>query len=155
GWEVRGAIGNFKAIIGTHDMTTIRGKKESRSIDVLEGFTDYLTKEQMQEQQPDETVIILNSAAFAKRAINKILTDPKFANVELTRLWFDNDKRGEEITQEFITALMDKCNVGDMRDNYNQLDEDGKPYNDLNRYWTDCPGAKNRKPDKKIYYETW
>lgn len=144
GWAVRMGVGDFKAVIEPNDMTTIYSREQTRVVDVLEGFSDYLTKEQTQPQQPDESIIVLNTASFAGAGIDKILSDPRFANVQLVRTWFDNDTAGDTATHEYAEKLHQKCDVGDVRPNY-------AGYKDLNKWWTDCPTARHGSKQEMRY----
>ncbi len=147
GWSVRGAIGDFKAVIAPHGITTIYSQEEARTLDVFEGGFDYSTKEHLFPANKNAVALILNSASFAQAGIDKILADPKFQAVKLIRTWFDNDKRGDEITHQYALALHGRFDVGDMRENYNEpdLSNAGQPYKDLNKWWTDCPTARQQQ----------
>jgi hypothetical protein len=152
GHEVRAAIGDFKSVIGHKDITTIYPKKEAVTLDVFEGYFDYLTRLQMGGIAEDQAFIVLNTASLAKRGIDQVKNDPRLQGVQLVRTWFDNDQRGEEITHEYALALHEGREVGDMRENYKGPDRDGNICKDLNKWWTDCPEAR-RGQVQKFYYQ--
>ncbi|RZK45076.1 MAG: hypothetical protein EOO61_01370 [Hymenobacter sp.] len=152
GHEVRAAIGDFKSVIGHKDITTIYPKQPAASLDVFEGYFDYLTRLQMGGIADDQAFIVLNTASLAKRGIDQVKNDPALHGVQLVRTWFDNDQRGEEITHEYALALHESHQIGDMRENYKGPDKEGNICKDLNKWWTDCPAARHGQA-QKVYYE--
>jgi len=150
GWAIRSALEDFHAVIAPNGITTQYSQEEAHTLDVFEGGFDFVTKEQLVPAGKNGAAMILNSASFADSGIQKILTDSKFQHLQLIRTWFDNDKRGEEITQAFAVALHMKCDVGDMRESY-------AGFKDLNKWLTDCPNARNqyKKAEFRAYYEPW
>jgi hypothetical protein len=152
GHEVRAAVGDFKSVIGQKDITTVYPRKQAVSLDVFEGYFDYLTRLQMGGIADDQAFIVLNTASLARRGIEKIKQDPQLQGVQLVRTWFDNDQRGEEITHEYALGLHESHQIGDMRENYIGPDREGNICKDLNKWWTDCPKAKHG-PVQKVFNE--
>ena len=91
GYEIRNP--HIKICLGKKDISTI--KKESTSIRVFEGFTDYLSfriLEKPLEKSPSD-YLILNSVSMIKRTVELLKTYP---NIEL---FLDNDRTGDDATQ--------------------------------------------------------
>ncbi len=91
GYEIRNP--HIKICLGKKDVSTI--KKESTSIRIFEGFTDYLSfriLEKPLEKSPSD-YLILNSVSMIKRTIELLKTYP---NIEL---FLDNDRTGDDATQ--------------------------------------------------------
>jgi DNA primase len=127
--EVRGIQGNFKAVIGNKTISTIcRAETKPQNLHAFEGFFDFLTFAETVGLDPDDAAIVLNSASLAGAAIEKIKSDPRFSELQNVFTWFDNDTRGEEITQIFADELLQFCRTGDMSPNYQDSE-------DLNAFW--------------------
>jgi len=136
GWEVRGAIGGFKAVVGNKAITTIcRAKKQVETVHVFEGYMDFLTKENKWPSGENEASIILNSASLIAEGIQEIKTHEQLKEAKNVRLWLDNDNAGDKATQELADQLHQVYEVGDMRRIY-------ADYKDFNEYWTESPEAR-------------
>ena len=146
GWEVRGAIGDFKAVIGHKALTSIDPPAEAEEIDVFEGWSDFLTRIQMHGHAPTTAALILNSASLAGVGIEAIKDRQKYPQLKRIRLWFDNDDRGEAITNQFALELHELAEVGDMRETY-------AGFKDLNKWWTDCPTARRQEAAFRPYQD--
>lgn len=152
-WEVRGAIGNFKAVIeGEKSITTLYGNNIGKPdvLDVMEGNPDFLTKELLWPMKENEAIIILNGAKLVHKAINKIKTEPRLQEIKLTRFWTQNDDTGQQILNIFLDELHNRMPIGCMAKNYHD-------FKDLNKWWTDSPTAQSIQPRKtpalKQYYD--
>ncbi|WP_434981372.1 toprim domain-containing protein [Daejeonia sp. YH14] len=91
GYEIRNP--HIKICLGKKAISTI--KKESTSIRIFEGFTDYLSfriLEKPLEKSPSD-YLILNSVSMIKRTTEMLRIYP---NIEL---FLDNDRTGDDATQ--------------------------------------------------------
>lgn len=52
-------------------------------------------------------------------------------------------------------ALHRKCNVGDARPLFEGPDDKGEKYKDLNKWWIDCPQARQGPTQKDVFHEPW
>lgn len=103
GFEIRNPF--FKSSIGKKDMTLIRGKEGTKTISVFEGFMDflsYLTEEGGVKVKED--ILVLNSLSFQLRARDFI----KKGGYERVLTFFDNDRVGNLVTQDFIGNFHEK-----------------------------------------------
>lgn len=99
GYEIRNPY--FKSSLGGKDITCIKGRI-GQSVAVFEGFMDflsYLTDIKFEDLEKD--TIILNTASFEKTAIELI----KEKGYKKAHLFFDNDKTGHMLTENFIESL--------------------------------------------------
>lgn len=150
GWEVRGAIGGFKAVIGNKAITTICRQKNKVAVEkvhIFEGFIDFLTKENKWPSGENEATIILNSASLIAEGIEEIRTNEKLKEAKNVRLWLDNDTAGDRATQEMADQLHEVYEVGDMRRIY-------ADYKDFNEYWTESPEARKSTGGVHQYDDT-
>lgn len=95
GYEVRNSL--FKGCIGSKDITFLRGKEpKPDSLNVFEGFMDYLSVLTQQEGRPfKDDSIILNSLSCIKKAEAYI----KGYGYTVAFTWLDNDEPGKKATQ--------------------------------------------------------
>jgi DNA primase len=148
GWELRGAIGDFKANVNGKAISTIYPQEgQAETVHMFEGFTDFLTMQNKWPRGEKDAVIVLNGAAMAKAGIEKIKTDDRLKGAADVRLWFDNDATGDRITQETADELHTLHEVADMRQTY-------AGYKDLNEYWVKSPEAKRTADGIKTYDDT-
>ncbi len=119
GYEIR--TPNFKGTLGTKDITLIKGN-DSHAI-VFEGFFDLLTAIELHGNQPDATIIVLNSNSLREKAAEYLRNlQPK--TVELYR---DRDASGEQLVEFFRLALPSSAII-DRSDAY-------IGHNDLNEWY--------------------
>lgn len=120
GYEVRGAIGNFKAFVGDHkDITTLYGSdSDPDTLHIFEGFFDLLSKEAFSPMARNEAIMSLNSGNLIEKGIEKIQSDPRLQKIRFIRLWLQNDDIGKMTLHRFCEALEDSYSVGDMSAHY-------------------------------------
>lgn len=144
-WEVRGAIGTFKAVVdGGKYITTLYGseKEPVKKLHVVEGLFDFLTKELLHPMQKDEAIILLNGAAMLGTAVEKIKREQRMKTISHAFFWTHNDRTGKKKLMEFCHALYDRFEIGDMGENY-------RDYKDYNQWWVECPEARFIRPGEK------
>jgi DNA primase len=148
GWELRGAIGDFKTNINGKAITTIYPQEgEAETVHIFEGFTDFLTMQNKWGRNAQDAVIVLNGATMAKAGTDKIKTDERLKTAKNVRSWVDNDETGDRVTQEIADELHTLHEVGDMRQIY-------KDFKDLNEWWMKSPEAKRTADGIKTYDDT-
>lgn len=149
GYEVRGAIGNFKAFVGDHkDITTLYGSdSDPDTLHVFEGFFDFLSKETFSPMADNEASIVLNSGSLMEKGIEKILSDPRLQNVQFVRLWLQNDDIGKKTLHRYCEALELRYSVGDMSEHYAGC-------KDLNQSLVESPGQWKPAAIRKVYDDT-
>lgn len=148
GWEVRAAIGNFKAVVGSGKaISTIYGSEEIETIHVFEGLFDFLSKETFSPQSNKEAALLLNSGALVHHGIEKIKTDPRLKNAVNVRLWLQNDSIGKKTLHDICLALEQSHIVGDMSEHYSG-------YKDLNQSLIENPDKWRPSNGLKIYQES-
>jgi 5S rRNA maturation endonuclease (ribonuclease M5) len=100
GYEVRNAY--FKGSFGTKDITLIK-KENSNELNVFEGFSDYASAIKLSRGKVlQQNNLILNSVAEREKAIETI---KNLKNVNLVKLYLDNDKAGKETAKYFMNKL--------------------------------------------------
>ena len=100
GFEIRNRY--FKSSIGKKDFSFFKGAGDNTSVLVFEGFLDFLSYLTHQIiTLPQEDVIILNSASYK----NPVLDFIKAHGYQTAFTFFDNDKTGEQITDQFLSDL--------------------------------------------------
>lgn len=125
GYEVRGAIGNYKRCIGQKATTHI--KQGGGECLVFEGFMDYLSyicykscTGHNDERLKSYDFLILNSTAMAQNAISAL------GGYRRVFLFLDNDEAGQR------AADIIKCGVSECL----SLSEKFAPFNDFNEWFT-------------------
>lgn len=89
GYELRSL--NFKACCKPKTITTINSKTETNTVNIFEGFFDFLSAlVHYHTTTSKHTSIIMNGCGFIEKVINLSL------NFERINLFLDNDMRGEE-----------------------------------------------------------
>jgi len=96
GYEVRNAY--FKGNLQSKALTTI--KNSSKYLKVFEGFIDYLSYLEIAPQAKISDYLILNSVSLIKTALSTLN-----GSYDLIELYLDNDKAGDEATQEIISNI--------------------------------------------------
>lgn len=149
GYEVRGAIGNFKAFVGDHkDITTLYGSDSNPdTLHVFEGYWDLLSKETFNPMTKKEASISLNSGNLMEKGIQKILSDPRLQEVQFVRLWLQNDDIGKKTLHRFCEALETDYSVGDMSEHYAGC-------KDLNQSLIENPSQWKPAGIKKVFDDT-
>jgi hypothetical protein len=127
GYEVRGIAGNFKAVIGHKSITTLCDSAEPTTAHVFEGFFDFLSWCRLMKPEPHTLAIVLNSAALATNGLEAIAQRP---TIERVCTWFDNDERGQAITQQYADELRERSH--DMAPLY-ASSEDLNAFHQVNR----------------------
>ena len=89
GYEIRNKY--FKGCIGAKALTTIQNK--SNTVNIFEGFIDFLSYIILKSQAENEDYLILNSTSNVKKAFKII------ANYQLVQTFFDNDSSGRNATE--------------------------------------------------------
>lgn len=148
GYEVRAATvdSKFKTALGPKDVSTFTGDRGAMTGDVFEGRFDFLTYlEMMNQTQPSNPTIILNSGRLARRAGQLIMSHPEWQNVQTWRIWQQNDAEGERATEAICQEVDLSRIIGTMNHLY-----DG--FNDFNQYWTDA--SAERLADLKTNFKT-
>lgn len=107
----------LKGSLGQKEITWINNN--SNSINVFEGFIDYLSFLEIGNDKKKEDYLILNSVSNIKKSIDLI---KKYKNINL---FLDNDIAGDIATKKIIEISKNKVN--DKRVSY-------KEYKDLNEY---------------------
>lgn len=123
GYEVRGAIGNYKRCVGQKSVTHI--KNGGGKCVVFEGFMDYLTyicfkhcASHADEQLKIYDFLILNSTAMAKSAM------PLLKEYGEVFLLLDNDASGRKATKEIMDARPTFCiDASDFYSGFNDMNE--------------------------------
>lgn len=125
GYEVRGAIGNYKRCVGQKAITHI--KQGGRECLVFEGFIDYLSYLCYKQcaSHTDESLkrydfLILNSTAMAQNTISAL------SDYHRVFLFLDNDEAGQKATN-LIKRDVIRCQ---------SLSKKFAPYNDFNEWYT-------------------
>lgn len=149
GWEVRGAIGNFKAFVGDHkDITTLYGSDaDPDTIHLFEGYFDCLSKEAFSPMAENEASMCLNSGSLTEKAIQKIQQEPRLRNVKFIRLWLQNDAIGKKTVHRFCEAFEQGYSVGDMSVNYDDC-------KDLNQSLMENASKWQSASVRKMYHDT-
>lgn len=149
GYEVRGAIGNFKAFVGDHkDITTLYASNlNPDTLHVFEGYWDFLSKETFNPMTKKEASISLNSGNLMEKGIQKILSDPRLQEVQFVRLWLQNDDIGKKTLHRFCEALETSYSVGDMSEHYAGC-------KDLNQSLIENPSQWKPAGVKKVFDDT-
>ena len=97
GYETRNSF--FKGCLLKKDITTIQGKKGSKTVFIFEGFLDFLSyltyKKKLSIEDP---IMILNSIELAPMAIERI----KELNPTDLLFYLDNDEAGERAKEKII-----------------------------------------------------
>lgn len=108
GFEIRNPF--FKSSLGSKNMSFVKGNNHSAEIAVFEGFMDFLSRLTIDKIViPERDSLILNSAIYEKQAIDFI----KKGGYKTIFGFFDNDPKGEELTQKFEKKF--KENFKDVR----------------------------------------
>lgn len=134
GFELRSD--KFKGASSPKDFTFIkgqgRGESHSNSVNIYEGWPDFLSNLSMKEiDAPIYDTIILNSLSLAGKAVNTI-KDNKYKSA---RLFLDNNAAGDSATQKIGKELeMVWIETKDMRGLYSD-------YEDINDFWIDYSNA--------------
>lgn len=91
GYEFRNKY--IKSSIGKKAITFIKGKRNTSTVHLFEGFMDFLTMMTLKKMtQPQDDVIILNSLSFLQRT-KELLTENGYSEIFL---WLDNDTAGSK-----------------------------------------------------------
>jgi hypothetical protein len=134
GFELRSD--KFKGASSPKDFTFITGQgsedPSSRSVNVYEGWPDFLSNLSMKEiDAPIYDTIVLNSLSMSAKAINII----KENDYKSARLYLDNNSAGESATQKIGKELETVwIEAKDMRGLY-------PDYEDFNDFWIDYLNA--------------
>jgi len=127
GLEIRNS--KFKGGFNKKWITTIQGKNGSSTLDIFEGFLDYLSYLALHKiTMPINKTIVLNSLSMQKLVIPENET-------KKIRLFLDNDNAGDVATRYFLDVFP-FMEVDDQRVHY-------KEFNDLNDYLTHRLKKKN------------
>lgn len=97
GYELRS--GNFKGSSSPKDLSLLINNRDNESINVLEGFTDFLSLLSLNNYLRKENFLVLNSLSFSAKGI-ELLKDFKAVS-----LFFDHDLSGRTATEDFLKAL--------------------------------------------------
>ncbi len=101
GFDIRTANG-FKTMIGSKDITVVKGNQSQNKLDVFEGASDFLTMLAIEDSEiPRFDCVILNSANLYEKAVEYA----KKGNYGYIRLWLDNDEAGQKFEVAFIESL--------------------------------------------------
>jgi len=119
----------FKTCIGPKSSSFLEPQKETHSVDVFEGFWDFLSWLEIKKIQiPMNYTFVMNSVSFTGEVSEKIVAMNEQASSVF--LFMDNDIAGEAATHEIALLLESEAiTVGDMRNFY-------KSKNDLNLFWS-------------------
>ncbi len=100
GFEIRNKY--FKGLIGERSITAIEGQGDHKSVQLIEGFFDFLSLMTIyQKETPISDVIVLNGATMIQAAIDHIKTKD-YAHIQT---WFDNDKGGSNANDRLKKAF--------------------------------------------------
>lgn len=138
---------SFKNCIGPKGITVMPVRDATQCV-MVEGFFDYDTYQQMNNQKPTD-FIILNGTGQIQQAINYLAGREQ---LELVITCLDNDDAGEKCEGILINALSDMGRRhGNQNYIYSAIDPStGKPYKDINEWWMKEPGASSfRFPKSK------
>lgn len=127
GYDVRNPLG-FKGAVGAKDVSYIPSKSPTETVDVFEGFFDFLSHITLNGGgEPEYDSIILNGNTLYESAA-QIIKEQGHTDV---RLWLDNDKGGEKgraaLVSEFDQEEKHLICFHPMHDHY-------KSYKDLNEW---------------------
>lgn len=133
GYEIRNPY--FKASSSPKDITTFNNQAEEAI--VFEGFTDFLSfiALHQNQQQIKTDFVILNSVSFFEKA------RPFMEQHEAIRLYFDNDKTGQNYSQ-YALALSSK---------YKDESPLYKHYKDLNDWLVNFGKAQKKNLGQKLH----
>jgi hypothetical protein len=113
GFEARNAL--FKGFVGTGKSVTFHDTPGSTTLQVFEGFMDYLSYLTIDRPtQPVGSVLVLNSTNLWQRAL-PYLNDPRYDEI---RLYLDNDSAGDAATQKLFEHAQTPSKLADMRAHY-------------------------------------
>jgi len=91
----------FKGCYDKKDITTI--KNDSSTLNIFEGFMDFLSWFHLKISNEDEDFLILNSLSMADNIQSHL------GDYDLVNLYLDNDNSGKELTKKIIRKLNSKC----------------------------------------------
>ncbi|EMB14857.1 toprim domain-containing protein [Rhodopirellula europaea] len=120
GFEIR--TEKFKGSLQSKAITTRHPGGDT--VSVFEGFTDWLTAIERHAIAPDDTVIVMNSAALKAAVVEQI----KALAPTSVSLWLDNDATGTQTKQDLIEMLSKDCPQVKVTDHSSLYSE----FNDLN-----------------------
>ena len=121
GFEIRNKY--FKGSLNKKSFSLIEGTTPHKQLAIFEGMFDFLSLLELHQiNTPAHDVLVLNSLSFVKPALEYV----KKQNYQRFNLYLDNDKAGEQATQEIIIQL-EKFKVSDQSKTYT-------PYKDINDY---------------------
>ena len=132
GYEFRNKY--IKSSIGKKAVTFIKGKRDTGTVHLFEGFMDFLTLMTLKKMtQPQDDVIILNSLSFLQRT-KDILLENGYTEIFL---WFDNDTAGSKA----------KLRLKEWSENHpaftlREMNEVYAPFKDVNEWYIDTLKTK-------------
>ena len=113
GREVRNKY--FKGSLGKKDISTVFPNPKDRRVKIFEGFMDFLSYLQLNENVPLSNYLILNGTGHKKKGLKAV--QGKF---EAFELYLDNGRGGNEATEYFLSNLN---NAVDKRVHYSEHDD--------------------------------
>lgn len=125
GYEFRNKY--IKSTIGKKAITCIKGKRETSTVHLFEGFMDFLTLLTLKRiMQPLDDIIILNSLSFLPQA-QDCLIENGYQNIFV---WFDNDNAGLKARTKLIQWSENYPHLS-----LREMTEIYAPFNDVNEWY--------------------
>ncbi|GAB5528352.1 MAG: toprim domain-containing protein [Roseivirga sp.] len=91
GYEFRNKY--IKSTIGKKAISFIKGKYDTKTVHLFEGFIDFLTLATLKKRAyPIDDAIILNSLSFLQQTTDYLINN----GYETVFIWFDNDSAGDK-----------------------------------------------------------
>ena len=124
GYEVRNGLG-FKGVVGSKDLSFIKGNAETGTVELFEGTFDFLTKMTLDFHAgisfPQHDYVLLHSTSLWEKAVEMINTNGYRKAV----LWLDNDHAGQQAREAITEALGQggNCVVQSMHGHYSSHDD--------------------------------
>jgi len=114
GYELRSR--GFKSAQGKKDITILNvGTRAEESIAVFEGFFDFLSwMQHTGQKRPEMPVLVMNSVATRKRAVEAIID---LGTIKTVHLYADRDSSGEELVA-YLQEHLERINVIDESSRY-------------------------------------
>lgn len=126
GYEFRNKY--IKSTIGQKAISFIKGKYDTKTVHLFEGFIDFLTLATLKKRAyPIDDAIILNSLSFLQQTTNHLISK----GYETVFVWFDNDNAGDKAKVIMKEWAENHPNIilRDMAEVY-------IPYNDVNEWYS-------------------